>query len=75
LVDKRGKTQSRNGAGTADRKIEDREMGSLFLFLSSIFLSAVPAPLRLCRAAALRFAPFVNQPDKQGMLNLERAVD
>ena len=33
-------------------------MGLLFIFLSSMFLSACPVPLRLCRAvlfASLRF--------------------
>ena len=34
-----------------DRKIEDREMEGRFVFLSSIFLSAFVARLRLCRAA------------------------
>src|ERR1035441_3404793 len=36
-----------------DRKIGDRKMGFLFIFLSPIFLSACPVPLRLCGAANL----------------------
>jgi hypothetical protein len=38
---------SHNGAGKGDRKIEDRKMEFLLIFLSSIFLSPFPAPLRL----------------------------
>jgi hypothetical protein len=37
-----------------DKKMEDRKMGFLFIFLSSMFLSACPVPLRLCTFAALR---------------------
>ena len=36
-----------------DRKMEDINMGFLFIFLSPIFLSACPVLLRLCRAGNL----------------------
>jgi hypothetical protein len=32
--------KSRNGAGRTDRKMRDREMGFLSIFLSPVFLSA-----------------------------------
>ena len=35
---------------SADRKIRDRKMKKNPIFLSLIFLSVLPAPLRLCRA-------------------------
>jgi hypothetical protein len=46
-----GERQSRNRTGKADRKIEDRKMGYVFIFLSSIFLSfhVLLQPLTSCQ--------------------------
>jgi hypothetical protein len=48
-------TQSRNGKRRTDRKMGDRKIKRNPIFMSSIFLSVLPAPLRLCRAMPLRW--------------------